>query len=265
MFMALMNKVFAECLDHFTVVFIDDVLTYSKSKEEHEEHLRTSLQLLRDNQLYAKLSKCEFWLEQVAFLGHIISREGLAMDPSKVEAVISWKRPSRVTEIKSFLGLAGYYRRSVQGFSSIAAPLTKLTRKGVPFVWTDQCEESFKELKKRLTTAPILTLPSGSGGFVVYTDASNIGLGCVDGPFFFLLAFLRPGSAGVRRGEEKKRASINIFVQVVPPERTRVRSLSLMHLAVLPDPLMWSYSRPGRRSSMLKGTWKNVTRSTEMR
>ena len=178
-FMALMNKVFAEYLDHFTVVFIDDVLVYSKSKEEHEEHLRTSLQLLKDNQLYAKLSKCEFWLEQVAFLGHVISRKGLAVDQSKVEAVVSWKRPSSVTEIRSFLGLAGYYRRFVQGFSSIAAPLTKLTRKNVPFIWTDHCEESFQELKKRLTTAPILTLPSGSGGFVIYTDASNVGLGCV--------------------------------------------------------------------------------------
>lgn len=101
------------------------------------------------------------------------------MDLSKVEAVVSWKRPSSVTEFRSFLGLAGYYRRFVQGFLSIAAPLTKLTRKGVPFVWTDQCETSFQELKKRLTTAPILTLSSGSGGFIVFTDASNVGLGCV--------------------------------------------------------------------------------------
>jgi hypothetical protein len=136
-FMALMNKVFAQYLDHSAVVFIDDVLVYSKSREDHEEHLRTSLQLLRDNQLYAKLSKCEFWLEQVAFLGHIISKEGLAVNPAKIEAVVDWKRPSSVTEIRSFLVLAGYYRRFVQGFSSIAAPLTTLTRKNVPFVWTE--------------------------------------------------------------------------------------------------------------------------------
>ena len=137
------------------------------------------MQLLRDNQLYAKLSKCEFWLEKVAFLGHIISKEGLSADPSKIEAVISWKRHSSVTEIRSFLGLAGYYRRFVQGFSSIAAPLTKLTLKGVPFGRTDQCETGFQELKKRLNLAPILTLPSGSGGFIVFTNASNVGLGYV--------------------------------------------------------------------------------------
>ena len=112
-FMALMNKVFAKHLDHSTVVFIDDVLVYSKSREDHEEHLRTSLQILRDNQLYTKLNKCEFWLEKVSFLGHIISREGLVVDPSKIEAVVEWKRPDSVTEIRSFLGLAGYYRRFV--------------------------------------------------------------------------------------------------------------------------------------------------------
>ena len=160
-------------------MFINDILVYSKTKEEHEEHLRIALQLLRENQLYAKLNKCEFWLDQVPFLGHIISSEGLSVDPSKIEAVVNWARPKKVTEIRSFLGLAGYYRRFVQGFSSIASPLTKLTRKNAPYVWTDQCEESFQELKKRLTTAPALTLPSESGGFTIFTDASNVGLGCV--------------------------------------------------------------------------------------
>ena len=178
-FMALMNKIFTPYLDQFVVVFIDDVLVYSKSKEEHEHQLRTSLQLLKDNQLYAKLSKCEFWLEQVSFLGHVISKEGLAVDSKKIDAVVNWGSPQNAAEIRSFLGLAGYYRRFVKGFSAMAAPLTKLTRKNVPFVWTEECERSFQELKARLTTAPILALPSGSGGFVVHTDASGVGLGCV--------------------------------------------------------------------------------------
>ena len=123
-FMALINKIFAEYLDKFTVVFIDDILVYSKTKEEHGEHLRIALQLLRENQLYAKLRKCEFWLDQVTFLGHIISKEGLAVEPSKIEAVMNWEKPKNASEIRSFLGLAGYYRRFVQGFSSIATPLS---------------------------------------------------------------------------------------------------------------------------------------------
>ena len=105
--------------------------------------------------MYAKLSKCEFWLEEVAFLGHIISKEGLSVDPAKIDAVVKWERPKNAPEIRSFPGLAGYYRRFVQGFSSIVASLTKLTKKNAPYVWTDKCEASFQELKKRLTSAPV--------------------------------------------------------------------------------------------------------------
>ncbi|GKE41591.1 putative nucleotidyltransferase, ribonuclease H, partial [Tanacetum coccineum] len=129
--------------------------------------------------LYAKFSKCEFWLQQVAFLGHIVSADGIIMDPSKVEAITKWPRPTTVTEVRSFLGLAGYYRRFVEGFSRLALPLTQLMRKGEKFVWTDERQESFEELKRRLVSAPILTLPSGSGGFQIYSDASKKGLGCV--------------------------------------------------------------------------------------
>ncbi|GKF37484.1 putative reverse transcriptase domain-containing protein, partial [Tanacetum coccineum] len=110
--------------------FIDDILVFSKSKEEHEDHLRTVLQILRQEKLYAKFSKCEFWLSRVAFLGHIVSSEGITMDPAKVEAITKWPRPTSVTEVRSFLGLAGYYRRFVDGFSRLALPLTKLMRKG---------------------------------------------------------------------------------------------------------------------------------------
>ncbi|KAL0340188.1 UNVERIFIED_CONTAM: Transposon Ty3-G Gag-Pol polyprotein [Sesamum radiatum] len=147
--------------------------------EEHEQHLRIVLQILKGKELYAKLSKCEFWVNQVVFLGHVISGDGIMPDPSKVKAIMEWRVPKNATEVRNFLGLAGYYRRFVEGFSIIAGPLTKLLRKGVTFQWTEQCQQSFDELKKRLTSTLILVLPSGSGGYVVYTDASKQGLGYV--------------------------------------------------------------------------------------
>nr|GFB84721.1 putative reverse transcriptase domain-containing protein [Tanacetum cinerariifolium] len=119
------------------------------------------------------------FLDNVAFLGHIVSTEGITMDPAKVEAITKWPRPTSVTEIRSFLGLAGYYRRFVEGFSRLALPLTKFMRKGEKFVWNEEREKSFEELKQRLVSAPVLTLPSGSGGFQIYSDASKKGLGCV--------------------------------------------------------------------------------------
>ena len=178
-FMDLMNRVFQPYLDRFVIVFIDDILLYSGSSEEHSEHLRIVLQTLRERQLYAKLSKCQFWLDRVAFLGHVISAKGVSVDPQKIEAVVNWKPPKNVSEVRSFLGLAGYYRKFVEGFSKIAAPLTKLTRKDVKYDWVDACQKSFDELKGRLTSAPVLALPNGRDGFVVYSDASRQGLGCV--------------------------------------------------------------------------------------
>ncbi|KAL0536373.1 hypothetical protein IC582_025320 [Cucumis melo] len=128
-FMDLMNRVFREFLDTFVIVFIDEILIYSKTEAEHEEHLRMVLQTLWDNKLYAKFSKCEFWLKQVSFLGHMVSKAGVSVDPAKIEAVTSWPRPSTVSEVRSFLGLAGYYRRFVENFSRLATPLTQLIRK----------------------------------------------------------------------------------------------------------------------------------------
>ena len=167
-FMDLMHRVFNDYLDKFVIVFIDDILIYSKNEEEHEAHLRQVLQRLSVEKLYAKFSKCEFWLNKVIFLGHVVSDEGISVDPSKIEAIISWKQPKSVTEIRSFLGLVGYYRRFVEGFSKLAGPLTALTRKGQKYVWTERCEESFQELKRRLTTAPVLTPPQGTEGFAIY-------------------------------------------------------------------------------------------------
>ena len=156
-FMDLMNRVFRPYVDQFVVVFIDDILVYSKDAHEHEQHLKIVLQTLREKKLYAKLSKCDFWLKEVSFLGHIVSAEGIRVDPIKIEAVVNWKPPRNVIEVRSFLGLAGYYRRFVRGFSVIASPLTKLLRKGIKFEWTDKCHNSFEQLKGMLVEAPILT------------------------------------------------------------------------------------------------------------
>ncbi|GJR69460.1 putative reverse transcriptase domain-containing protein [Tanacetum coccineum] len=178
-FMDLMNRVCKPYLDKFVIVFIDDILIYSKSEEEHEVHLKTILDLLKTEMLYAKFSKCEFWLKEVQFLGHVVNRDGIHVDPSKVESVKNWKTPESPTEIRSFLGLAGYYRRFIENFSKIAKPLTLLTQKNKAYVWGDKQEEAFQILKEKLCNAPVLALPDGPDDFVVYCDASKQGFGCV--------------------------------------------------------------------------------------
>ncbi|WMV13486.1 hypothetical protein MTR67_006871 [Solanum verrucosum] len=178
-FMDLMNRVFKTYLDQFVVVFIDDILIFSRSSEDHDKHLRIILQILKEKELYAKLSKCEFWLDKVTFLGHVVSSEGVKVDPSKIQAVVEWRPPKSPTEVRSFLGLAGYYKRFAKGFSIIASPLTKLLQKEVKFIWDDKCQKSFETLKSLLTQAPILTLPIKGEEYVVYSDASHNGLACV--------------------------------------------------------------------------------------
>ncbi|GJZ73995.1 putative reverse transcriptase domain-containing protein [Tanacetum coccineum] len=158
-FMDLMNRVCKPYLDKFVIVFIDDILIYSKSEEEHEVHLKTILDLLKKEKLYAKFSKCEFWFKEVQFLGHVVNRDGIHMDPSKVESVKNWKTPKSSTEIRSFLGLAGYYRRFIENFSKIAKALTLLTQKNKTYVWGDKQDEAFRILKENLCNAPVLALP----------------------------------------------------------------------------------------------------------
>jgi hypothetical protein len=175
-FLYLMNKVFMESLDKFVLVFIDDILVYSRCEGEH---LRLALQKLRENWLYAKLSKCEFWMKQDAFLGHVISKGGISVDPSKIQDVLSWYAPMSVDDIQSFLGLARYYRSFIEGFAKISKPMTELLEKDKKFECTSACEASFQELKKRLTTAPILVMPDIEKPFSIYCDASGQGLGCV--------------------------------------------------------------------------------------
>ena len=154
-------------------------MVYSRDEQEHEQHLKIVLQILREKKLYAKLSKCDFWLKEISFLVHIVSAEGIKVDPVKIEAVVNWKPPRSVTEVRSFFGLAGYYRRFVKGFSVIASPLTKLLRKGVMFEWSNKCQNSFEQLKEMLVEAPVLTQPTSGKEYTLYSDASSIGLGCV--------------------------------------------------------------------------------------
>jgi hypothetical protein len=158
-FMYLMNSVFMPELDKFVVVFIDDILIYSRDNEEHVTHLRIVLTRLCEHKLYAKYSKCEIWLDRVQFLGHVLTPKAISVNPSKVQDVLNWKSLKSVHQIRKFLGLAGYHRRFILDFSKIAQPMTKLLQKEAKFVWSPACEEAFQALKKYLTTAPVLAQP----------------------------------------------------------------------------------------------------------
>jgi hypothetical protein len=175
----MMNKVVMDYLDKFIVVFIDDILIYSKDDAEHEKHLRLIMEKLREHKIYANFSKCEFWLNKVRFLGHIVSAEGVAVDLSKVASDTEWEPPKNTRNIRSFLGLAGYYQRFIENFSKISKPMTKLLKKEKKFEWSDTCEASFQELKQQSVSALVLCLLDIQKDFQVYCDASRLGLGCV--------------------------------------------------------------------------------------
>ena len=177
-FQHLMNNVFREFLDHFVVVYLNNILVFSKNEKDHENHVRLVLEKLRSAGLYAKLEKCVFHQLQVEFLGYIISGEGLSMDPKKIEAVIGWKRPSTVRDVQCFLGFANFYRIFIHNYSKIAAPLTRLTCKD-KLEWSTDAEQAFKNLKRAFTTAPILTHPDYQKPFVLESDASDFALGAV--------------------------------------------------------------------------------------
>ncbi|KAJ9561600.1 hypothetical protein OSB04_006760 [Centaurea solstitialis] len=172
-FMDLMNRVCRPYLDKFVIVFIDDILIYSQSKKDHEQHLRSILELLKAEELYAKFSKCEFWIREVHFLGHVVNKEGIHVDPAKIEAIKKWEAPKTPIEIRQFLGLAGYYRRFIANFSKIAQPLTALTQKDKKFIWGEKQEEAFQVLKHKLCNAPILALPEGTDNFVLKVHEKN--------------------------------------------------------------------------------------------
>eukprot|EP00253_Pinus_taeda_P032583 PITA_32583 len=178
-FMCLMNSIFHQYLDRFVLIFIDDILVYSRTMEEHQEHLRKVLQTLWEHQLYAKFSKCDFFKEEIQYLGHVITKEGIAVDPEKIKAIMDWPILKDVADVRSFMGLAGYYRRFVEGFSKVAFPITSLQKKGKTFHWTPNCQKRFEQLKHLLTTAPILRIADPDKDYVVCTDASKEGVGGV--------------------------------------------------------------------------------------
>ncbi|GJZ60540.1 putative reverse transcriptase domain-containing protein, partial [Tanacetum coccineum] len=163
----------------FEIVFIDDILIYSRNKEEHADHPRIILELLRKEELYAKFSKCDFWISIVQFLRHAIDSRGIHVDPAKIEAVKNWASPTMPTEVRQFLGLAGYYQRFIKDFSKIAKSLTELTQKNKKYIWGEDQESAFQLLKQKLYEALILALPERNDDFVVYCDASHQGPGLV--------------------------------------------------------------------------------------
>nr|GEZ55528.1 transposon Tf2-9 polyprotein [Tanacetum cinerariifolium] len=169
-FMELTNWIFRPMLDKSVIVFIDNILIYSKSATEHEGHLRQVLNMLHHEKLYAKLSKCEFWLREVQFLGHVINSEGIKVDPTKVNAILNLSQPKTSTKVRSFLVLASYYRHFIQNFSKITLSLTKLTRKNAKFKWNDDQEIAFKTLKEKLSHALVLVLLEGNHDIEVYYD-----------------------------------------------------------------------------------------------
>jgi hypothetical protein len=189
-FMCLMNGISRDYLEKFVIDFLDDILVYSKLEEEHERHLRMVLQVLRENQIYAKLIKCSFYHENIHYLGHIISKDGITVDPKNIEAITGWSAPKNVTKVISFMGLDGYYRRFITGFLKISHHITSLQRKEKKFQWTKDCEKRFQQLKKLLTNALILRIADPNEYFMVCTDACKEGLGGVLSQNGFLVCYV---------------------------------------------------------------------------
>jgi len=212
-FQGVMNKIFERYLGKFVLVYLDDILVFSKNQEEHLEHLRKVLDILRKNKLYAKLTKCHFAKEELEYLGHVVGKDGIKVDPRKIETVAKWARPKDVSQLRSFLGLCNYFRRFIQGYSTLVAPLTHLTRQDVKFTWTDQCEESFEGVKYALTHAPVLILPTFGERFEVICDASLVGIGAVllqnGKPIAFESRKLTPAERNYTTGEQELTAVVH--------------------------------------------------------
>lgn len=177
-FQATMNRLFQPHLRRFVAVFFDDILVYSPTLETHCTHLVTVLQLLKDHSFFVKLSKCSFGQTSIDYLGHIVSKQGVSVDPQKISAMVDWAPPTNIKQLRGFLGLTGYHRRFVKGYAHIAYPLTELL-KNAQFVWTAAAQQAFDELKQRMVSTPVLALPDFTKLFFVETDASGYGIGAV--------------------------------------------------------------------------------------
>jgi hypothetical protein len=216
-FQSMMNNVLRPYLDKFVLVYLDDILVYSKTPEDHLEHIRLVLDKLREHKLFAKLSKCAFALESVDFLGHVVSRQGIQVDPNKISVIKNWPRPQTQKDIRSFLGLAGYFRRFVRDFASVARPLTDLTGKSVQWQWTREHQHAFDSLKTALVSAPVLTTPDFTKPFIVYTDASDRAVGAVllqdqgngPQPIAFHSRKLTPAEVNYHPGEQELLAIVD--------------------------------------------------------
>jgi hypothetical protein len=210
-FQRVMNRIFKDYIGKFVLVYLDDILIMSKSPEEHERHLMMALQVLRDNQLYAKLSKCEFNKPELHFLGHVIGRSGIRVDPGKIAVIKDWPRPKSLKGLQAFLGLANYFRRFVPHYSSVAAPLTELTGKVAEQYdwhnWGKEQTEAFEALKRALVTAPVLVIPDLNKPFKVVTDASVKGTGAVllqgDRVIAYSSAKFNPAQRNYTTGEQE--------------------------------------------------------------
>jgi hypothetical protein len=260
-FMYLMNKVSVEFLDKFIVVFIDDILVYSKNKEEHMNHLHPILQKLREHQLYAKLSKCEFWLTWVSFLGHIISKGGISVELSKIQDVLSWEVLKSVTKIHSFLRLAGYYRRFIVGFSKISKPMTELLRKDKKFEWSAKCEASFQGLKKHLTTTPVQVMPDMEKQFSIYCDASSQGLGCILMQYGHVVAY---ASWQLRKHEEHYPPHDLEFVTIVHALKLRRHYLIGKRCEVYSDHTILKYIFTQLNLNLRQRRWLELTKDHDL-
>ena len=211
-FMTLMNNIFQPYLDEFVIVYLDDIMIFSKTLHEHKQHVRKVLQLLREHKLYAKKEKCELFVTSVSFLGHRISSEGISMESSKVQAIMEWPVPRNVNEIQQFLGLSGYYRKFIANFSGICAPISELLSNKVPFNWNQRQQEAFEQLKRAITNAPVLKLPDPTLTYTVKTDASGFAIGAElsqDGhPVCYLSHKLSPAERNYSTHEKEQLAII---------------------------------------------------------